>query len=87
MRLTDRKLLTLLIAMTSNPSENISDEFMKTSKIRPSMESWNGDFLQFSATIIKSFVLSNYLVFNWRHFRGFLEIYYISSAHCQGRWT
>ena len=39
--------------MTKNPSENIWDEITKTSKIGPSMESLNGDFLQFSAKIIK----------------------------------
>ena len=51
--------------MIDNPSENIWDEFTKTSKIGPSMESLNADLFQFSAEIIKSFVL--------RHFRGFLH--------------
>ena len=37
------------------------DDFTKTSKIGPSMESLNADFFQFSAKIIKSFVLSSYL--------------------------
>ena len=32
---------------------------MKTSKIGPSMESFNVDFFQFSTKIIKSFVLSS----------------------------
>ena len=45
--------------MTSNPSKNIWDEFTKTCKIGPSMESVNVDFFQFSAIIIKSFVLSS----------------------------
>ena len=53
------KLWTLLIAMTNYPSENIWDEFTKTSKIGPSMESLNTDFFQFSAKITKSFVLSS----------------------------
>ena len=37
------------------------DDFTKTSKIGPSMESLNADFFQFSAKIIKSFVLSSQL--------------------------
>ena len=45
--------------MTNNPSENIWDEFMTTSKIGPSKESLNADFFQFSAKVIKSFVLSS----------------------------
>ena len=45
--------------MTNNPSENISDEFTKTSKIGPSTGSLNADFFQFSAKIDKSFVLSS----------------------------
>ena len=45
--------------MTSNPSKNIWDEFTKTCKIGPSMESVNVDFFQFSAKIFKSFVLSS----------------------------
>ena len=45
--------------MTNNPSENIWDEFMKTIKIGPFMESLNADFFQFSAKIIKSFCLSS----------------------------
>ena len=45
--------------MTNNPSENILDKVTKTSKIWPSMESLNADFFQFSAKIIKSFVLSS----------------------------
>ena len=44
--------------MTNNPSENIWDEFTKMRKIGPSMESLNADCFQFSAKIIKSFVLS-----------------------------
>ena len=32
--------------MIDNPSENIWDEFTKTSKIGPSMESLNADFFQ-----------------------------------------
>ena len=40
-------LWTLLIAMTNNPSENIWDNFTKTSKTGPSMESLNADFFQF----------------------------------------
>ena len=47
--------------MTNNPSKNIWDEFTKTSKIGPSLESLNADFFQFSAKIIKSFVLSSQL--------------------------
>ena len=47
--------------MTDNPSENIWNEFMKTSKIGPSMESLISEFFQFSAKIIKHFVLSSYL--------------------------
>ena len=39
--------------MTNNPSENIWDEFTKTSKIGPSIESLNADFFQFSVKIIK----------------------------------
>ena len=38
--------------MISNSSENIWDEFAKTSKIGPSVESLNADFFQFSAKII-----------------------------------
>ena len=57
MRLIVRKALNLLIAITNSPSENIWDEFTKMSKIGPSMESLNADVLQFSAKIIKSFVL------------------------------
>ena len=45
--------------MTNNPSKNIGDEFTKTSKIGPSLESLSADFSQFSAKIIKSFVLSS----------------------------
>ena len=45
--------------MTNNPSENIWDEFTKTSKIGPSMESLIAEFLQFFVKIIKSFVLSS----------------------------
>ena len=45
--------------MINNPSENIWDELTKTTKIGPSMESLNGVFFQFSAKIIKSFVLSS----------------------------
>ena len=45
--------------MANNYSENISDEFTKTSKIGPSMESLKDDFFKFSAKIIKSFVLSS----------------------------
>ena len=45
--------------MTNNPSKNIRDEFTKTHKIGPSMESLNADFFQFSAKIIKSFILSS----------------------------
>ena len=44
-----QKLWTLLVAMTNNPPKNIWDEFIKTSKIGPSMESLNADFLQFFA--------------------------------------
>ena len=53
------KLWTLLIATTNNPSEYIWDEFTKTSKVGPFMESLNADSFQFSARIIKSFVLSS----------------------------
>ena len=45
--------------MTNNPLENIWDEFTKTSKKRPPMESLIPEFFKFSAKIIKSFVLSN----------------------------
>ena len=37
----------MLIAMTNNPSENILDEFAKTSKIGPSIESLIDDFFNF----------------------------------------
>ena len=47
--------------MIESPSKNIWDEFTKASKIGPSMESLNADFFQFSAKIIKRFVLSNWL--------------------------
>ena len=51
--------------MTNNPSKNIWDEFTKTSKIGPSMESLNADFFQFSAKIINSYLeyinMSSYL--------------------------
>ena len=40
--------------MTSNPPENIWDEFTKTSKIGPAIESLNADFFLFSAKIISS---------------------------------
>ena len=50
------KLWTLLIAMTKNHSENIWDEFTKTSKIEYSMESLIAEFFQFSTKVIKSFV-------------------------------
>ena len=36
-------------------------KYIKTSKIEPSLESLNADFFQFSAKIIKSFVLGSYL--------------------------
>ena len=45
--------------MTNNPSESIWDGFTKASKTGPSMESLNADFFQFSAIIIRSFVLSS----------------------------
>ena len=45
--------------MTDNPSKNIGDEFTKTSKIGPFLESLDADFFQFSAKITKSFVLSS----------------------------
>ena len=35
------------------------DDFTKTSKIGPSMESLNADFFRFSARINKSFLLAN----------------------------
>ena len=38
--------------MTNNPSENIWDEFTKTKKLGPSMESLNADFFQFSPKIL-----------------------------------
>ena len=44
--------------MTSSPSENTWDKFTKTTKIGP-MESLIAEFFQFSAKIIKSFVLSS----------------------------
>ena len=34
--------------MTNNPLENIRDEFTKTKKLGPSMETLNADFFQFS---------------------------------------
>ena len=46
--------------MADNPSENIWDEFTKTSKMGHSMESLI-EFFQFSTKIIKSFVLSSQL--------------------------
>ena len=45
--------------MTGNPSENIWDEFTKTSKTGPSMESLIAELFHFFAKIIKSFVLSS----------------------------
>ena len=42
--------------MTNNSSEKIWDKFPKTSKL--SMESLKADFLQFSAKIVKSLILS-----------------------------
>ena len=45
--------------MTDNPSENISDEFPKTSKKGTSMESVIAELFHFAAKIIKSFVLSS----------------------------
>ena len=45
--------------MTKGPSKNIWDEFTKATKIGPFMESLNADFFQYSAKIIKSFVLSS----------------------------
>ena len=45
--------------MTNNPSENISDEFMKMSKIGHYMGSLNAEFFQFSTKIIENFVLSS----------------------------
>ena len=59
MRLIVRIALNFVNAMTNNPSKNIWDDFTKTSKIGPSMEGLNADFFQFSAKIIKSFVLSS----------------------------
>ena len=59
MRLSERKALNLLIPMTDIPSENIWDEFGKTSKIGRSMESLIAEFFQFSTKIIKSSVLSS----------------------------
>ena len=56
MRLIVRKALNFV---NVDQQENIWDEFTKTSKIGPSMESLNADFFQFSAKIIKSFVLSS----------------------------
>ena len=58
MRLIVRKALNFV---NVDQQENIWDEFTKTSKIGPSMESLNADFFQFSAKINKSFVLSSYL--------------------------
>ena len=43
--------------MTNNLSENIGDEFIKVNKVGLSMESLNVFFFQFSAKIIKRFVL------------------------------
>ena len=54
MRLAVRKALNFV-----NRDDQQWDEFTKTSKIGPSMESLNADFFQFSAKIIKSFVLSS----------------------------
>ena len=45
--------------MTDNPSENIWNEYTKTSKTGSSMESLIAEFFQFSAKIIKSLVLSS----------------------------
>ena len=44
--------------MTNNPSKNIWDDFAKTSKIGPSVESLNAEF---SGKIIKSFASSSWL--------------------------
>ena len=45
--------------MTNNTSKNIWDEFTKTRKLGPSVESLNADFFQFSAKINKNFALSS----------------------------
>ena len=45
--------------MTNNPSENISGEFTKASKVGLSMESLNANFFQFFSKIIKIVVLSS----------------------------
>ena len=44
--------------MTNNTSENIWDEFTKTSKIGHSMESLTAENFKFFAKVIKSFVLN-----------------------------
>ena len=45
--------------MTNNPSKNIWDNFTKTNKIGPSVESLNAEFFQFSAKNIKSYVMAS----------------------------
>ena len=59
MRLTVRKALNLINRDDQQSLKIIWDEFTKMTKIGPSMESLNADFFQFSAKIIKSFVLSS----------------------------
>ena len=39
--------------MTNNPSKNIWGEFIKKSKIEPSMEILNADFLSFLPNLLK----------------------------------
>ena len=47
--------------MINNPSENIWEKFIKTSKTGLSMESLNGDLFHFFTKIFKSFVLNGSL--------------------------
>ena len=45
--------------MTNNPLENICNEFTKTRKTGPLMESLTVEFFQFSAMNTKKFVLNS----------------------------
>ena len=59
MRLIARQALNLVNCDDEQSFKNIWDKFTKTTKIGLSMESLNAHFFQFSAKIIKTFVLSS----------------------------
>ena len=59
MRLTIRKALNFVNHGDHKSFKKYLKRISKTSKIRRSMESLNDDLFQFSAKIIKSFVLSS----------------------------